>query len=153
MCIAVTITWFRFFSYFLMVRRVSKLFITLMEMLQSTLSFLFLIGCYLTIMGTAFNMQFSQSNSAMYGSVILAMRTLFDEMVCNYNYINLGSEDTPHVICLTIHVILTHVFLVNYLIAVLTNIHNTMIQDGEYTYIKIRYLFYSKYQCLFESGD
>lgn len=47
--------------------------------------------------------------------------------------------------------IITRVFLFNYVVAVLTSIYQFMIVEGEYTYSKMRYLFYKKYQKLYVS--
>lgn len=51
------------------------------------------------------------------------------------------------------HQIVTRVFLLNYLVAVLTTIYQFMIVEGEYTYSRMRYLFYKKYQRLYVSDS
>lgn len=56
------ISWIRFFSYFLIIEAIAKLTITLFRMLYETLSFLFLMLCYLMIMTTIFSILFRDAN-------------------------------------------------------------------------------------------
>lgn len=48
------ISWLRFFIYFLIVREISKMLLTIYEMLTDTLSFIFIVVCYLLIVGSVF---------------------------------------------------------------------------------------------------
>jgi len=59
--LVVCITWFRFFSFFLIIRKISKLLITLVVMLKNTISFFFLISCVLILSATAFTMRFDDN--------------------------------------------------------------------------------------------
>ncbi len=54
----VIVGWIRFFGYFLMVRNISKLIMTLVRILYETFSFIFIVLSYLTIMSTIFTMLF-----------------------------------------------------------------------------------------------
>ncbi len=55
MAIDFVVDWMRIFAYFLIVRDISKILLTLYEMLFDTLSFVFLLVCYLIIMGSIFS--------------------------------------------------------------------------------------------------
>jgi hypothetical protein len=48
------ISWLRFFIYFLIVREISKMLLTIYEMLADTLSFVFIVVCYLLIVASVF---------------------------------------------------------------------------------------------------
>ncbi len=52
MCIVLVVSWLRFFIYFLVVRSISRLMLTLYAMVGDTLSFLFLSACYVAIMAS-----------------------------------------------------------------------------------------------------
>ena len=54
MIFVLCISWLRFFSYFLVVRSIAKLLLTLIAMIADTLSFLFLVACFLLIMASIF---------------------------------------------------------------------------------------------------
>lgn len=54
MLLVLTVSWLRFFSYFLVVREISKLLLTLLEMIGDTLSFLFIVSCFILIMSSIF---------------------------------------------------------------------------------------------------
>ena len=47
MLLVLTVSWLRFFSYYLVVRSISKLLLTLIEMIGDTLSFLFIVSCFI----------------------------------------------------------------------------------------------------------
>lgn len=54
MIIALAFAWVRFFMYFLVVRSMSKLLLTLYEMAEDTLSFFFIVSCFIMIMSSIF---------------------------------------------------------------------------------------------------
>lgn len=56
-CVTI-VSWMRFFSYFFLVRIVSKMLHTLKRMLQDTMSFIFLTCCYFLVMSTIFTLLF-----------------------------------------------------------------------------------------------
>jgi len=87
----------------------------------------------------------------MYGSVTLSIRSLFDAMVTNFEYVFFDKYERAHSIFLMIHLVTTHVFMLNYVIAVLTSIYQFMIGQGEYTYLALRYVFYKRYSLLFQN--
>ena len=89
--------------------------------------------------------------SDSYGTLWLSARTLFDDFSSNYSYVDYGSYQNSFDAFLMLHMTITRVFLFNYVVAVLTSIYQFMIVEGEYTYFRIRYLFYKKYQKLYVS--
>lgn len=51
-------SWIRFFAYFLVIGKISKLIMTLLRMLIDALSFIFIFSCYLLIAMTVFTTLF-----------------------------------------------------------------------------------------------
>ncbi|CDW72703.1 UNKNOWN [Stylonychia lemnae] len=150
-CAVVTVTWIRFFAYFLIIKKVSKLLITLVTMIFNTMSFFFMFVCYMIIAASIFNMRFGNVAEDMYGSFFISARTLFDSMQSNYEFRNFGPYERSYDIMFIIHQIITRIFMLNYLVAVLTTIYQYMIIQGEYTYIRMRYWFYKRFQDMFVS--
>ena len=56
--LVVIIGWLRFFSYFLIIKFISKLLMTLARMISDTMSFLFITVCYMLVAATVFMMLF-----------------------------------------------------------------------------------------------
>jgi len=54
MIVVLGISWLRFFVYFLVVRTISKLLLTLIAMIGDTLSFMFIVCCFILIMASVF---------------------------------------------------------------------------------------------------
>jgi hypothetical protein len=54
MIFVLAISWIRFFIYFLVIRNLSKLLLTLVEMVEDTISFIFIVTCFLIIMSSIF---------------------------------------------------------------------------------------------------
>ena len=59
---------------------------TLVKMLYDTLSFVFLVSCYMIIVTTIFTTLFANANPDKYGYVILTLRTLYDAFIGQYDY-------------------------------------------------------------------
>lgn len=54
MIVVLGISWLRFFVYFLVVRSISKLLLTLIAMIGDTVSFMFIVCCFILIMASVF---------------------------------------------------------------------------------------------------
>jgi hypothetical protein len=144
-CVTV-VSWLRFFGYFLMVRIISKLLHTLFRMLIDTLSFMFMIACYMIIMSTVFTMLFQVPDPGRFGSLTLTLRTLFDALIGSYKYL----DDAPNfkmsfTLLMMVHVCVSNVFLLNYLIAILSTVFMIMTEYGEFEYRCNKYNYIEKY--------
>jgi hypothetical protein len=58
MIVVLCISWLRFFVYFLVIKPLSKLMLTLIAMIVDTLSFMFIIGCFIMIMASVYTTLF-----------------------------------------------------------------------------------------------
>lgn len=81
MILVLCISWLRFFSYFLVVRSISKLLLTLIAMIGDTISFLFLVSCFILIMASIFTTLYQDTNPDKYGGLAKTVRTLFNAVV------------------------------------------------------------------------
>ena len=54
MILVLCVSWLRFFVYFLVVRSISKLLLTLVAMIGDTLAFMFIVVCFIAIMASIF---------------------------------------------------------------------------------------------------
>lgn len=81
MLLVLTVSWLRFFSYFLVVRSISKLLLTLIEMIGDTLSFLFIVSCFILIMSSVFATLYQDNYPEKYGGLAKTVATLFSGVV------------------------------------------------------------------------
>lgn len=145
--IAVTIfSWIRFFSYFLVIREISKLIMTLFQMLMDTVGFILIVFCYLSIVATVFTTLFSHLNQEKYGSVSVAGRTLFEALLAEFDY----EDEDPDFklsfsVLMMLHIFTSNIFLLNYLIAIISTVYTDMIDIGEFKYKRNKYEFIEKY--------
>jgi hypothetical protein len=65
MIIVLMISWVRFFSYFLVINRISKITITLFRMLYGSLSFLVILISYMLVAATVFSTLFRNVTAPM----------------------------------------------------------------------------------------
>jgi hypothetical protein len=144
--LVVVVAWLRCFSYFLIIRPISKLLMTLMRMLKDTFSFLFIIICYLLLMSTIFTTIYQGIDEVRYGSMSTTFRTLFDDMLANYEREPVSASDNLHSILHITHVIISNIFLLNFLIAILSTVYSYMKEEGNFRYKANIYSYIEKYQ-------
>jgi hypothetical protein len=144
-CVTV-VSWLRFFGYFLMVRLISKLLHTLFRMIVDTLSFLFLMICYFMIMSIVFTMLFQVPDPGRFGSPAVTIRTLFDAFIGMYSYLDTAPNyKMSFEILMMVHVCISNIFLLNYLIAILSTVFMLMTELGEFEYRCNKYNYIEKY--------
>jgi hypothetical protein len=140
------VSWLRFFGYFLMVRIISKLLHTLFRMLIDTFSFMFLLACYFCIMSSVFTTLFQMPDPERFGGLLITLRTLFDALIGDYSYLDEAPNFTmSFTILMMLHVCISNVFLLNYLIAILSTVFAIMTEYGEFEYRCNKYNYIEKY--------
>lgn len=122
--------------YCLVVRSISKLVLTLTEMVEDTISFIFIVSCFITIMSSIFTTLYQDINPEKFGSLLLTIRTLFDAMMGVYSYDGMGGRTLSYSILMIFHVFLSNVLLLNFLIAILSTTYDNMKQSGIFKYKK-----------------
>jgi hypothetical protein len=144
--LVVVLSWFRYFGYFLVIKSVSKLINTLVKMLKDTVSFMFIMVSYMLLVSSIFSTLFQEAAPERYGSISLAMRTLFDYALGNYDTQVIDYKDDSHSALMMIHIVISNIFLLNYLIAILSTVYVSMKVIGEFLYKANRYYYIEKYQ-------
>jgi len=84
------VSWLRFFVYFLLVEEISKMLLTIQEMLTDTLSFVFIVICYLLIVGSVFTTLYQDVNSDKFGGMAASLRSLYNAAMGQYDYLGMG---------------------------------------------------------------
>jgi hypothetical protein len=129
MIFILVLAWIRFFSYFLVINSIGKLTITLFFMIKETMIFLIVLLSYLIIMTTIFAICFNNANPVdhpEYLTIAESFRTLFDYMVAEMERKNMKNYDVSHSIFYMFHVLFSAIFLVNYLVAILSMVYEVM---------------------------
>lgn len=89
MIIVLLISWLRFFSYFLVINRISKITITLFRMLFDSLSFLLILLAYMLLATTIFATLFRNVTypmGAQYSDLMTSLRQMFDFFFAAYQF-------------------------------------------------------------------
>lgn len=144
--IVVVISWIRYFGYFLVIKSVSKLINTLVKMLKDTISFMFIMISYMLLVSSIFSTLFQEASPERYGSLSSAMRTMFDYALGNYDTQLIDYKNDSHSALMMIHIVISNIFLLNYLIAILSTVYITMRVIGEFLYKANRYYYIEKFQ-------
>ena len=138
--LVVSINWIRAVIFFYCLRGTSSLLVTLVLMIKSTLNFLIIISGYLLITTTLFYFIFystedSNADPRNFNTFTLTLNFLFDAMVSNFNHPNFSLNNDYDIInrvLLIIHIFISNVLLLNYLVAVLMVVFNyVMIEPAE----------------------
>ena len=126
MILVLCVSWLRFFVYFLVVRNVSKLILTLIAMIGDTVSFMFIVCCFILIMASIFTTLYQDTNPSKYGGLALTVRTLFDAAIGQYDFSGMQGRDISHSVLLIFHVFCSNILLMNYLVAILSTTYENM---------------------------
>ena len=141
---AVLVSWGRFLSFFLVIQKISILIITTLKMVISMMTFIALTASYITVMVPIFQILF-QENTISYLSFIVTARTLFDTMLGNYGFSVVGEDEQFHAIVLILHILISNIFLLNYLIAILGSVYEDMAELGDFAYKSSKYQYIERY--------
>jgi hypothetical protein len=78
------------------------------------------------------------------------MRTLFDAMMGMYQY-GLASEyEISHTTFMILHIYIANIFLLNYLVAILSTVYEEMMEKGEFKFKCYRYKYIERYKIAFQ---
>lgn len=151
MLLVLVVSWIRFFCFFLVIRDISKLLLTLVAMITDTLSFILIFACFLIIMASVFTTLYQDYNEDKYGNLTTSFRTLFDTSLAVYDYEDMGSRDLSHSILLIFVAFLTNILLLNFVIAILSTTYENMKESGIFRYKSNLFEYCEKYLIAFRS--
>lgn len=78
------------------------------------------------------------------------MRTVFDGMLAVYSYEIQEEYGISYSIFTVVHVFIINIFLLNYLVAILSMVYNEMHERGEFSFKSNKYMFIEKYKIAME---
>ena len=122
-------TWLRLMGLALVVPSLSKLLLTLWAMLSSATVFIGIIIGYLLAFATFFTIVFQESSIA-YINIHWSIRTMFDAMMGTYDWNIEKSYKEFYSIVLALHIYISNIFLLNYLVAILSTVYEEMLDSG-----------------------
>ena len=93
MIVVLIVSWLRFFIYFLIVREISKMLLTIYEMLADTMSFIFIVVCYLLIVASVFTTLYQDVNVDKFGGMARSLKTLYDGTMTVYDYKGMNDRE------------------------------------------------------------
>lgn len=127
MILVLVVSWLRFFTYFLVVRPISRLLLTLVAMIDDTLGFMFIVSCFILIMASLFTTLYQDTEPDMYGGLGVTIRTLFDAALGEFeNEFDMGDRQISHALLYSFHIFMSNVLMMNYLIAILSTTYENM---------------------------
>ena len=106
------------------------------------------------MMATVFTTLFSGPYPDAYGSISISLRTLFDAFMGAYAYIDKAEDmDTDvaesymlsNTILTMFHLFIGMIFLINFLVAILSTAYELMMDHGEFSFKRNKYEFIEKY--------
>jgi hypothetical protein len=150
MIIVLVTTWLRFFVYFLVVRNISKLLLTLSSMIGDTLSFMFIFSCFVLLMASVFTTLYQDTNPVKFGGFALTIRTLFDACLANYDYDDMPGREISYSCLIIFHVFFANILLMNYLIAILSTTYDSMKENGIFKYKVNLYTYCERFIVAFQ---
>lgn len=150
MIFVLIICWLRFFTYFLVIRDISKLLLILIAMIKDTLAFMFIVVCFTLIMASIFTTLYQDTNPIKYGSLAMATRYLFDASIGVYDYSNMGDRVLSFSILQVFYVFMANVLMMNYLIAILTTTYDNMSKTGIFLYKVNLYQYCERFMIAFQ---
>jgi hypothetical protein len=130
MIFVLCICWIRFFTFFLVIRDLSKLLLIVVNMLKDTLSFMFILTCFILIMSSIFTTLYQDFYPDKFGGLAMSARFLFDASIGQYSYDGFEERILSISILLSFHAFTGNVILLNYLIAILSTTYEKMKTSG-----------------------
>lgn len=149
MLMTVFATWSRIIGIALVVPNFSELIMTIYVMLGSATTFLMIVGYYL-IMMSIIAMAVFQESVEKYMSFFYILRAMFDAMMGAYDYsvvpeFQKKEDKFTHTVFLFIHIYIANIFMLNYLVAILSTVYSEMMELNEFLFNCNKYLYIERY--------
>ena len=147
MIVVIIFQWVRFYQFFLMISELSKMLLTFFAMVYDTIAFMFLVISYLIIVAAIFTTIFQDMKPGDYESFDITIRKMFDNLMASYGYSGFPTQEKEymHMLMLWVHVFMSHILLLNYLIAILSESYNVMQESGTFLYKVYLYQYCERY--------
>lgn len=137
MLLIVLITWYRITMIMYVQEKLSVLLVTTEKMMSAGMNFFMMLLYYFLISSMVFLAIFGDS-FPLYSDIIETMRLMFDYMMGSYGWIVLpGDEqfmDLLHSGAMIFHVYLANIFMLNYLVAILSDVYGEMMERAMFEF-------------------
>jgi len=153
MIFVLCVAWLRFFTYFLVVRDISKLLLILIAMIGDTLAFMFIVCCFILIVASVFTTLYQDTNPDKYGGLGITARYLFDAAIGQFDFSGMAGRELSFSILQIVYVFLGNILLMNYLIAILSTTYDNMKQTGIFKYKVNLYQYCERFIIAFEDKN
>ena len=90
-------------------------------------------------------LMFGDIDYGSWGTLPYAVRTLFDAMLGNYLQLTYSRRDLEYKIIFTLFMLVSHIFLLNFLIAILSLTYVEMSERGKFEFLRNRYQYIEKF--------
>ncbi len=153
MILVLVVSWLRFFMYFLLIKPISQVLLTLYEMLSDTLSFILVLICYFLLVSSVFTTLFQDVHPEKYGGFVVSARSLFDSAMAVYDYKGMGEGgEEAYSVLQIVHIFFSNILLFNFLIAILSFTFESMQKLSNFKYKANVYKYSERFLAAFESG-
>mmetsp|Transcript_46451 Transcript_46451/g.61529 ORF Transcript_46451/g.61529 Transcript_46451/m.61529 type:complete len:315 (-) Transcript_46451:371-1315(-) len=137
--------WQRFYQFFLMISELSKMILTFISMIIDTIAFMFIVISYLIVSAAIFTTVYQDVNTGLYGDFKVSLRSMFDGLMGSYGYKGFGDKEMAHMMMLWMHIFISNILLLNYLIAILSQSYSDMLDKGKFLYKVYLYQYCERY--------
>jgi hypothetical protein len=122
-------------SFMTLIKKFSILLLTLVKMVSDSKTFFALMFMIFFVMIVWF-MTLFQEVSIHYNTFMMTFRTLFDAMLGNFSHFGNSKDDAywEHYASIIFYVGISNVFLLNYLIAIMSTTYEEMMPKGNFAY-------------------
>lgn len=123
-------------------------------MIREAVAFLSIVAAYMLLITTIFATLFRNVDSVdNFSSLPNTFRTLFDFTVGNISDLEMGNYQTSFTILYIIHIIISNIFLINFLVAIIASVYDSMFKNGDFYSVQFQYQFINKYKKAIEENN
>jgi hypothetical protein len=155
MLMIVFITWYRVIMIMYVQEKFSVLLMTIAKMMTAGMNFFMMLIYYFLIMAMVFLAIFGDELPATYENIFETVRLMFDYLMGSYSWLTLdsGFMDLMHTFFLILHVYLANIFMLNYLVAILSDVFGAMVELSFFAFYTNLYMFIERYAIAFKDTN
>ena len=143
--------WLWFFFYFLIMEKISILLLTLFKMIGDALSFIMIMLSFFLFVASIFTTLYQDYNEEKYGNLWKSVSTLFNTMIGEYDYDDMGNREQSHTYLMIGIAFFCAVILMNYIIAILMTTYHKQWESGIFQYKSNLFQYCERYMIAFQS--
>ena len=144
MIAAIVVSWARFITFFLVIQSVSKLIMTLADMVSSMMTFILMIAFYF-VMVSPFYEQIFQTETIQAENSFFIYRGMVDNLFGVFFFIEKPTYKYLWQFFILLNVLLANVFLLNYLVAILSTTYGQSEEQGDFAYKQNKYKYIERF--------